>query len=469
MILLLAALLACPSELIRGASVIDGTGAKARVQDVRIAHGVITDIGKLEALKDECVTDGRGLVLAPGFIDSHSHHDRGIFTMRDALGAVSQGITTIVVGQDGGSRLPLAKFFAVFDTLPVAVNVASYVGHGTIRSQVMGAEFKRAATADEVTRMAELLRAEMRSGALGLSSGLEYDPGIYSSRDEVLALARVTGEFGGRYISHIRSEDRHEWEAIDEIINIGREAKIPVQISHMKLGMRALWGQSDSLLRVLDRVRKEGVNITADVYPWTMWSSTLTVLYPERNFSDRAETEFILRQVATPEDLFIGIYEAAPEYAGKTLKQIAEMRSSDPATTLMWLIAEAESKNAGESVVATGMDERDVVKLMSWPHASISSDGALNASHPRGFGSFTRALRYAREQKLVPLETMIYKMTGLPAKNLGLPASRGVIKRGAAADLVLFDAKTIAERSTLKDPHATSTGIRSVWVRRGRI
>src|SRR6185503_14981186 len=167
-------------------------------------------------------------------------------------------------------------------------------GHGTIRERVLGDDFKRAATPDEIARMVALVREEMRAGALGLSTGLEYDPGIFSSRDEVLQLAKVAAEFRGRYISHMRSEDRNFWQALDELITIGRVAHMPVQVSHTKLAMRALWGQGDRLIATLDRARAEGVQVTAEVYPYTMWQSTLTVLYPKRNFSDRAETDFIL-------------------------------------------------------------------------------------------------------------------------------------------------------------------------------
>jgi N-acyl-D-amino-acid deacylase len=188
-------------------------------------------------------------------------------------------------------------------------------------------------------------------------------------------------------------------------------------------------------------------------------------LYPERNFSDRKETEFILREVARAEDLFIGTYSAAPEYAGKTVAQIAQMRGSDAATTLEWLIAEAIAKDANESVVATGMDERDVVKIMQWPHTSISSDGALNAAHPRGFGSFTRVLgRYVREQKALAMQTAIHKMTALPAQNLGFDKERGRIAVGTFADLVLFDPNTVADRATISTPHLISDGVRKVWV-----
>jgi N-acyl-D-amino-acid deacylase len=450
--------------LIQSASVVDGSGAPARIADVRIVGGRITDVGNIAPHPDDRPVDGRGLTLAPGFIDTHSHHDRGLFSRRDALGAVSQGITTIVVGQDGGSRIPLRELFARLDTQPAAVNVASYVGHGSIRSRVMGDDFKRAATAAEVERMKAILREDMDAGALGLSTGLEYDPGIYSDRQEVLELAKVVAGYGGRYISHIRSEDRDFWQAIDELLRIGKEARMPVQVSHMKLAMRALWGRGDSLIKVLDRARADGVDVTADVYPWTMWQSTLTVLYPKRNFTDRAETDFILREVASPDDLLLGYFEPDTTYNGKTVREIAALRKTDPATTLMALIAETEGAGKGESVVATGMDERDIARLLRWPYTNISSDGALDGAHPRGFGSFTRVLgRYVREQKVLTLEEAVRKMTSLSAANVGI-TGRGTIAPGQFADLVLFDAQTVVDRATTKNPHAISAGIRTVWV-----
>ena len=452
------------ATVIINASVFDGTGRPAQAVEVRIDDGQIVAVGKGLRKSGDTIFNAKGLALAPGFIDTHSHHDEGISRQPGALAAVSQGITTIVAGQDGESEFPLADFFARLEKSPVAVNVASCVGHGTIRARIMGDDFKRAATDAEVARMRELVREEMASGALGLSTGLEYDPGIFSAASEVLTLAQVAGEAGGCYISHIRSEDRGFWPALDEIINIGRVARMSVHISHLKLGMRALWGQGDKLIARLNAARAEGVRISADVYPYTMWQSTLTVLYPKRNFTDRAETDFILKEVAAPDDIVLGAFEAEPALAGKTVGQIVRQRGTDAATTLMALIAESQARRSHESAVVTGMAERDIADLLRWPHANVCSDGGLNSAHPRGFGSFPRVLgHYVREKSIIALPEAIRKMTALAAANVGIK-NRGTIQPGMAADLVLFDPKKIKDHATLKQPHALSAGIQTVWV-----
>ncbi|MEO8294661.1 MAG: D-aminoacylase [Gemmatimonadota bacterium] len=455
--------------VIRGALVIDGTGAPGRHVDVRIARGLISAIGAITATRADSIVDGSGLVLAPGFIDTHSHHDRGLEEHRDALGAVSQGITTIVVGQDGESQFPLADFFVRLEKQPVAINVASYIGHGTLRDRIMGADFKRPATAAEVRLMSALLAEEMRAGALGLSSGLEYDPGIYSARPELITLAKIAGAQGGRYISHVRSEDRHFWSAIDELITIGREARIPVQLSHAKLAMKSLWGHADSLIGILDAARRSGVQVTLDVYPYTYWFSTLTVLFPERNFSDTAEATFAMTEVAPAESAFVTSYEPDTSVVGQSIATIAAGRGSDPATTLMDLIAGIEKPKPGggewdEGVMATSMSQADLDRIVQWPFANVSSDGGLGGAHPRGFGAFPRFYRlFVREQSVLSLEEAVRHMTSLSASNMGF-TDRGRIAPGLVADLVLLDTTNLADRSTQAKPHQVSTGIRGVWV-----
>jgi N-acyl-D-amino-acid deacylase len=458
-----------PGFLITNASVIDGTGSPPRRASVRIEGNRIAAVGNLTAREGERVIDAAGLTLAPGFIDTHSHADDDLFDHPDALAVVSQGITTIIGGQDGGSPIPLARYFDRLEKSPAAINVGMYVGHGSIRDSVMGADFKRVATPAEVDRMKEMLASEMRAGAIGLSSGLEYDPGIYSDPSEVVALAKVAASFGGRYISHIRSEDYAFWKAIDEIVDIGREAKLPVQISHTKLAMRSLWGHADSLVRILDAARASGVDITADIYPYLYWHSTLTVLFPKRDFENRAAAEFALTQTSTPAGLLLGRYEPNPSYAGKTVAEISALRGTDSITALIDLIRDSEAmrKRTGrssESVIGTSMVEADVERIMKWPYTNLSTDGSLDGPHPRGYGAFPRYLgRYVRERKVLPLEEAVRRMTSLAAEHMGIK-DRGRITPGMFADLVLFDPATVIDRATPQEPHLTSIGIERVWV-----
>jgi len=264
---------AAPGFLITNVEIIDGSGAPAFAGSVRINDGLIADIGDLERCEGETVINGGGHTLSPGFIDTHSHADGGIFDHPDALVIVSQGITTVVVGQDGGSPYPLSEFFAKLEATPATINVASYVGHNRLRSEVLGEDFRRTATGEEIAVMADMLASELESGALGLSTGLEYEPGIYSATSEVLTLAHVAAAAGGRYISHMRSEDRWFEDALDEIILIGRETGMPVQISHIKLAMKRLWGDAAKTIAKLDAARADGVQITADIYPYEYWQS----------------------------------------------------------------------------------------------------------------------------------------------------------------------------------------------------
>ena len=460
------------TTIITNVIVLDGSGAPGRRGAVRIAGAEIVAVGGDGALRPrsgEAVIDGDGLTLASGFIDTHSHADRALTSGSDALGALSQGITTVVVGQDGSSPYPLADFFSQLTRVGPPINVASYVGHGTLRDQVMGKDYKRNARPDEIVRMSLLLGQELRSGALGLSTGLEYDPGIYSSHEEVVELARRAASVGGRYISHIRSEDRAFWSAIDEIIDIGRTARLPVQISHMKLAMKNLWGRADSLVAVLDAARASGVNITADIYPYRYWQSGLTVLFPERNFDDRAAADFALDQVSPPDEITLTRYDPNPGYAGKTLAAIARERQEEPAVTLMGLIRDAEAaekagRPSGETIIAASMVEPDIERLIAWPHANICTDGELDGRHPRGFGSFPRVLgHYVRERRVEALPEAVRKMTSLAADHMGF-RDRGRIAVGQRADLVLFDPTTVIDRATPAAPHDVSAGIAKVWV-----
>jgi N-acyl-D-amino-acid deacylase len=467
---LLAGLAGCAGEtgsstLIVNASIVDGTGSPARPGAVRIDGDRIVEVGELEARRGERVVDAAGKTLAPGFIDVHSHHEEGLFEMPDAAPLVSQGVTTIVAGQDGSMTWPVAELLERMETTPVAVNVATFVGHGSLRTEVMGKdEFRRHATAEEIERMRKLVGEGMAAGALGLATGLEYDPGIYSAPDEVLELAREAKRQGGRYISHIRSEDRYFWDAVDEIVRIGKETGIPVQVTHMKLAMKDWWGQSARLLGVLDKARAEGVEVTGDIYPYEYWHSDLTVLFPKRDFTNRESAQFALDHTTPPDGIILTKYSPEPALVGMSLAEIAGQKGMDPAAMLMDLIARSSHEGAEQSIMGRGMIEQDIDALIVWPFASICSDGSLESMHPRGRGAFTKVLRvYVREKKLLTLEEAIRKMTGLSAASMGI-AERGTIRPGAFADLVLFDPATVADRSTFEDPRALSVGIDKVWV-----
>lgn len=455
--------------LVRGAQVVDGSGMPAYVASVRIIGGRIVAIGSLEPRPGETVHDAHGLVLAPGFIDTHSHGDEDLFEHPDALPAVSQGITTIVVGQDGGAPFPLANFFARVEAAPAAVNVAAYAGHNTLRRDVLGEDFRREASVAETREMATLLRRELDAGALGLSTGLEYEPGIWSNRVEVLALARVTADAGGRYISHIRSEDRWFEEALDEIIAIGRETGMPVQVSHLKLAMRRLWGETGRILAKLDAARADGVNITADIYPYEYWQSNLMVLVPDRDYRNRDAIREALAEIVPPDGLWFTAFEPEPDLVGKTLTQIAAQRETDPVTAFVQLAEasvrmEEETGRGADSIIGRSMREEDIRALLAWPHTNICTDGAFVDLHPRARGAFTRILgRYVREEGLLSLEDAVHRMTGLAAKHMGF-ADRGVIRAGAVADLVLFDPDIVADRATPEEPGQLSVGIDTVWV-----
>jgi len=460
-----------PSILISGARVIDGTGGPSQSVSVRVEGNRIEAVGELEPRAGDLVLDADGLVLAPGFIDTHSHADSAApYILADAEGAVSQGITTFAGGPDGHSAYPLVDLFDRLEATPSAVNVLSWVGHGTLREQVMGDDFRRPATEAEIDSMRGLLTQEMAAGAWGLSTGLEYDPGIYSTTDEIIDLASEAASHGGRYTSHIRSEDRYFWEAVEEILTIGREAEIPVTITHVKLAMQSSHGKADELLRILDEARNNGIDVTADIYPYTYWQSTLTVLFPERDFQNLEAARFAVAEICLPEGMLIPLFAPEPDLEGKTLAEIAALRGTEPARTLMDLIAEAEAYQAEtgeeevESVIGVSMSEPDIERLMQWPWTNICTDGELWGSHPRGYWTFPRVLgRYVRERQVLTLEEAIRKMTGLSAATLGLP-DRGRIEPGMLADLVLFDPDTVLDRATTDYPHDVSQGIETVWV-----
>ncbi|MCC6329325.1 MAG: D-aminoacylase [Acidobacteria bacterium] len=446
------------SIVVRNAQIIDGTGRSAFKADVRIQNGKIVRIGKIKiATKDEIV-DGTGLVLAPGFIDIHNHSESGLVREGTAANQVSQGLTTLIIGPDGGSPYPLSEYFSKLDG-KIAVNVGSFIGHATLREQVMKDDYLRKATDAEIAEMQKLLEQAMREGALGLSSGLEYDVGFSASTEELIALAKVAAKHGGVYMTHMRDEEEGMLDALREAIRIGREAKIPVQISHIKMGNSSVWNKSAEAVAIIDEARKAGQDVTADAYPYTAWASTITVLVPSRKHEDRSEVQKGINAIGGPNKVLITSCSAFPAYEGKTLEQAAAIAGKDPVDTYIEIV-----KKGGAGVIGYGMAESDVKTFYQTPWVMVSSDGGIGSRHPRGTGTFTRVLgRFVRENKWLTLEDAVRKMSAMPAARLGLK-DRGLIKKGMKADLVLFDPSTVIDNATFTDPQVFSAGIKTVFV-----
>ena len=442
--------------LFQNVRIIDGTGGAPYQGAVRVRGNVIRAVGDLKPVASDSIIEGNGWALSPGFIDTHSHHDQDTSRLIEA--AVSQGITTIIVGQDGFSHPSLAILFDSLTKAPPAVNLASFVGHNTLRKAVLGEDFAREASGEEIEQMKVMMKEAMESGALGLSTGLEYDPGIYSNTAEIIDLAKIAADYGGRYITHMRSEDIHLEESIRETLQVGHEAKIPVQISHFKLGRKSLWGKASQFLATLDSARNEGIDVTADVYPYEYWQSTMTVLFPKRDFDNRASAEYALTELTTPAGMIINEFKAEPAYTGQTLEQIATLRQEDPATAYMNLI-KLSQETPGESIIAKSMNMGDIITLTKWPHTNLCSDGAPTG-HPRGWGAFPRYLRTNTGDSLA---VKVHKMTGQAAENLDLKKI-GEIRKNYFADLVLFDPDKIADRATFRSSNIRAAGIHLVMV-----
>ena len=457
--------------IITNIQLMDGTGKPAFKASVKIIGNKIVAIGDLKPNKTDQIIDGNGKILAPGFIDSHSHHFGDLNKNRAGLSTSSQGITTIVIGQDGNGY-PMDSLTKWMQANSVVSNVASYTGQSSLREIAMGEnDLYRKATEAEIAQMKSVLASELEKGSFGLSTGLEYESAFYSSKQEVLDLAKVTAEHKGLYTSHIRSEDLHMDEAIEEIIEIGRQTKMPVQVSHIKIANKLNWGTANLILKKLDEARKTGINISADIYPYTFWNSTLRVLFPGKDFDNLASAEMATKQLFDPNESYLMQFAPNPSYVGKTVTAIGVERNESPAQALMSLIKMAEDfKNANpnytgsvEAIAGKAMSEEDVKVFMAWPEAIICSDGNAGG-HPRGYGTFTRVLgKYVREDKIMPLETAIYKMTGQSADFFGFK-NRGRIAVGNFADLVLLDPATVKDQANIKNSKALSTGIEMVWV-----
>lgn len=449
--------------VILGATLIDGSGrAPLRNSAVVIKGDSIVAVGRRGQVKiprGAQVIDARGLVVSPGFIDAHNHSDRGFNTDPSAASQVSQGITTVVIGQDGGSPFPVGEYLANLDKNPIALNVLTFVGHATVRSQVMGNDTNREATPGEIKHMTLLVEQAMKEGAAGLSSGLEYETGKPASTEEVIALARAASAFGGIYISHIRDEADKTFDALNEAIRIGKEARLPVQISHIKLGSVAVWGRANEAVKLINTARARGQDVTADCYPYDAWSSTIRVLIPSGRHDDPVDVARGLADVGGPANITIVSCRAHPDYEFKNMEEISKHESITPVELYMKIV-----RDGGAGVVCHSMKDADISTFYRQPWVMVSSDGGIGSRHPRGAGTYPRVLgRYVRDERWLTLPEAIRKMTSLPAQRFRLK-DRGLIRVGYKGDVVVFDPRTIIDRATFQEPQLTSEGVRHVFV-----
>jgi N-acyl-D-amino-acid deacylase len=456
--------------LLKDVTVYDGSDKPPYSADIRIHGSRITAVARhLKPAPDESVREEHGLAVAPGFIDMHTHADKGLLEDLDAETVSRQGVTTIFVGQDGESHFPLRDFYAKLEATPPAINVASMIGHATLREQVMGKDLYRASTPQELAAMKALLAKELRSGAYGLSTGLEYEKAHFATTEEVIELSKVAAAAGGFYISHVRDEANHVFDAWDEVLRIGREAKIRVEITHIKLGSAPTWHLASTRMpQYFAAARRGHIDLMADVYPYTYWHSTIRVIVPDRDYFNPVKVHQAIADNGGAAAIRVSHYVPDPALAGKTLEQIAAVWHVTPVDAYMRIVkatsAEVDTGQQMEDVIVSSMSEDDVRWFIAQPRIMFCSDGELHDPHPRGAGSFPRIIgRYVRDQKALSLQLAIHKMTGLAAQQLGLK-DRGHIGAGYIADLVLFDPAVVIDQATIEHPDAPPLGIPGVMV-----
>ncbi len=496
---LLSSLVAPPSAgvqapvydvLFAGGEVIDGTGAPRFRADVGVRGDRIVAVSRRPLPRGGArrVIDARGSIVAPGFIDLHAHLEP-LARMPDAQSHVRQGVTTALGGPDGGGPFPMGAYLDRIGAAGLGMNVGYLVGHGTVRRQVMGLD-NRAPRPEELDRMRRMVAQAMGEGAFGLSTGLLYVPGNYAETSEVIALARAAGDSGGIYTSHLRAEGLGLLEGVAEAIRIGREAGIPVVLTHHKAVGRAMWGRSVSTLAMIDSARAAGLDVMADQYPYTASSTGLGVLVPQwaqaggdsafaRRVQDPALRDsivkgiiFLLENDRGGGDLKRVQFSSVSwkgDLAGRTLFDWAVERGLPPTTASGAELVIEGMLAGGSNMIYHVMDEADVQRIMRHRWTAIASDGRLSqpgpdVPHPRAYGTFPRVLgRHVRELGVLTLEDAVRKMTGLPAWRMGL-SDRGKVQEGLAADLVVFDPGTVADRATFTEPHQYPAGIGYVLV-----
>jgi dihydroorotase/N-acyl-D-amino-acid deacylase len=491
MLFLLLLLAAAPHDLIlRNGMIVDGSGNPWFRADVAIDGDHIAAIApKIEATAKREI-DANGFVVAPGFIDLHTHARRGIRENPACENYIRQGVTTIFEGPDGDSPLPIADFLARVGEAKPAANFATFIGHGSVRAAILGRE-DRDATPAELEKMRELVRQGMREGAFGLSSGLFYAPGVFAETEEVIELAKVAGAMGGIYITHMRDEASGVVDSVRETIRIGEEGHLPAQITHHKVMGVPNAGRSVETLRLLHEARARGVDVTSDAYPYTASSTSLhsALLPPWANEGGRQamlerladpaqrakirafaiEAIRLERGGGDPKNIQIAWAENEPELAGKTLTAVMRERGIEPtienaADTVLQLLEKGQVRGIYHAINAP-----DVDRILADPFTMIASDGEVTlfgkaSPHPRSYGTFARVLAvYVRERKLIRLEDAIRKMTSFPAQRVGL-TDRGLLRPGLKADLVVFDPNTIADRATYENTHQYAVGVVAVIV-----
>lgn len=491
--------------IIKNGKLIDGTGNAWFYGDVAILGDKIVEVGQLSCQEAHRVIDAAGLVVAPGFIDSHSHSDQPLLVNRQAESKIFQGVTTEVIGQCGGSAAPrsaddtesrvaglclswqsMAEYLDLLDSQGVAVNVIPLIGHGNLRRMVMGMA-NRQATTEELAAMCDLAEQAMREGAFGFTSGLIYPPSSYSDTAELVAIAKAVAAHGGIYATHMRNEGSNVLDSVRETIDIGEQAHIPVHISHHKAAGEENWGLVHDTLALIDAKRAAGVDITLDQYPYIASSTGLKVVIPQWAHADGVEAmrqrvldpevgQRIRQEIMEQERRWDWVLVAScsqPEnkqFEGKNIAEIAAMTGQEPTEAALTLLL-AENFNVG--MVRFSMCEEDVEFVMSHPLVMIGSDSsALSTTgplskgkpHPRSYGTFPRVLGYyVRERKILSLEEAVRKMTGFAAARFRL-WDRGLLRPGCYADVTIFDQETIRDVSTFVDPHRHAAGIHYVLV-----
>ncbi len=466
----------------------DGTGNSWFYGDLAIKDGKISSVGNLISINAKKTIDAHGLIVAPGFIDVHTHIEDDEVKNPLATNFIYDGVTTVITGNCGASKLDLKKYFSFIDSIHLSINVASLIGHNDVREKVMGTA-NRTPGDSELHQMELLVDAAMREGAVGLSTGLIYVPGVYSKTPEIVALAKIAQRYNGVYTTHMRNEGDSVAQAIEEALKIGREAGIPVEISHFKVGGQQNWGRSTETLNLVKKARENGEDVTIDLYPYTASSTSLNSLLPEWILADGRDSmkarllnpgirkEVIVELVKNLEKrklkhfsyAVVANYSANTAFNGKSIETInrelnKKHRAKQEAETILEMV-----ENGGAGMVFHGMSEQDVTNIMQYPFCMFASDASIRVfnegvPHPRGYGTNARVLgKYVREEKLFPLEEAIRRMTSLPAQKFHLN-DRGLLLKGYAADIVIFDENKVKDLSTYNHPHQYSTGFEYVLV-----